>query len=150
MDDVEDPRDPEFVHAAQPHGARQDLANLLVGQRPVRIDEGQRHLPIQCSVQRLPELQVRRAAVEDQQPVATAGDAGAGNQVQGVLTGRWFGCRLHRITGGAELRRFEVGIRGWSAVGPRRRLRRRDGADLKIGRHVGLEIISGGFGDSLG
>ena len=81
VDDVEDTGDAEFVEAAQSHGASQDFADLLVGQPPVRIDERQRHLPIQRGVQRLPELQVRRPAVEHQQPVATAGDAGAGDQV---------------------------------------------------------------------
>ena len=128
MDNVENPGDPEFVDAAQPHRARQDLANFLVGQRPVRVHERQRNLPIQRRVERLPELQVQHSAVEDQEPVAAAGDAGAGNKVRGIL-GRWW---LHsRFARCVEL-----------AVGPGR-FRRRHGSDLKIGRHVGLEIIDG-------
>ncbi len=81
MNDVEDSGDANFVDAAQPHGASQDLAELLVGKRRVRIDESQCHLPIQRGVQCLPELSVRRPAMEDQQPVATAGDAGTGDQL---------------------------------------------------------------------
>ena len=54
---------------------------LLVGKCCVRIDESQCHLPIQRGVQCLPELGVRRPAMEDQQPVATAGDAGPGDQL---------------------------------------------------------------------
>ena len=61
--------------------------NCVVGQRRVRVDEGQRHLAVQRGVQRLPELQGRRAAVEDQQPVPAAADDGARNEMD-VLVGR--------------------------------------------------------------
>ena len=81
MDDVEHPGDTGLVDPAEPQGAGQDLLQDIVGQGPVGVDEGQRHLPVQRGVQRLPELQRGCAAVEDQQPIAAAGDTGAGNQV---------------------------------------------------------------------
>ncbi len=56
-----------------------------VRQRGVGIDERQRDLAVERGVQRMPELQVRRTAVEHQQPVAPAGDGGAGNEVDVVL-----------------------------------------------------------------
>ena len=90
--DVEDAGDAGHVDAAQLQRAVQDLLQLLVGQRRVGVDEGQRDLPVQRGVQRLPELQVGRAAVEDQQPVAAAADGGAGDEVD-VLVG---GGRLDR------------------------------------------------------
>ena len=87
-DHVEHPCDAGHVQAAELEGARQDLPHLLVGQRRVRVDERQRDLAVQRGVEGLPELQVRRAAVEDQQPVAAAADGGARNEVD-VLVGRW-------------------------------------------------------------
>ena len=81
VDDVEHPGDAGLVDPAEPQGAGQDVLQNVLGQGPVRVDEGQRHLPVQRGVERLPELQGRRTAVEDQQPVAAAGDTGAGNQV---------------------------------------------------------------------
>ena len=148
MDDVEYPGDAGFVDPAEPQGAGQDLLQHVVGQGPVRVDEGERHLPIQRGVQRLPELQGGCAAVEDQQPVAAAGDAGAGNQVLIVLVPRRFLARLaQRIEpgriAGAESGRLEGGIRRRFAVGRRRGLRWRDGADLEVGWDVGLEIVGG-------
>ena len=86
VDDVEHPGDAGLVDPAQPQGAGQDLLQDLVGQGAVGVDEGQRHLPVQRGVHRLPELQGRGAAVEDQQPVAAAGDTGAGNQVHDRLS----------------------------------------------------------------
>ena len=159
VDDIKDSGDAGFVDSAQPHGARQDLAKLVVGKRPVGVHERQRHLPVQRSVQGLPELQMRRPAVEDQQPVAAARDAGAGDQVLVVVPRRRLRRRLVRRIevdriALAESCRFEAGIGRRFAVGSRRGLACSDGADLEIGRDVGLEIVSErrrcGVGDSFG
>ena len=85
--DVEYPRDAGTVDAAQPQCAGQDLLHCSSGSSAVGVDEGQRHLAVQRGVERLPELQGGRAAVEHQQPVAAAGDAGAGDQVD-IVFGR--------------------------------------------------------------
>jgi hypothetical protein len=52
-----------------------------------------------------------------------------------MIVGRW------RLSG-RFARRVELDGVGGSAVGPRR-LRRRHGSDMKIGWHVGLEIVDG-------
>ncbi len=94
---------------------------MLVGQRRVRVDEGQRDLPVQCGVERLPELQVGRAAVEDQQPVAATADAGAGNEVDVFIGGRGLDGWL---MGHVEGQRFAGGIAavvGGRAAGDRHR-----------------------------
>ena len=80
------------------------------GRAPSGIDEGQRHLPVQRGVQRLPELQGRRAAVEDQQPVAAAGDTGAGNQVD--VVGRRLSGRARGVRRTGSARRRVVGATG--------------------------------------
>ena len=67
---------------AQPRRACQDLAHLIRRQGAVGIDERQSHLAIQRGVEGLPELQGGRTAVEHQQAVTAAGDAGAGDQVE--------------------------------------------------------------------
>ena len=93
---------------------------LLVGQRRVGIDECQPDLAIQRRVQCLPELQVRRSAVEDQQPVAAASDGGAGYEVH-VLIRR---CRLdRRLARHVEGQPFAGGIAavvGWRPTRGRR------------------------------
>ncbi len=151
---VEHPRDAGHIKAAELQRARQDLLHLLVGQRRVRVDEGQRDLPVQRGVERLPELQVGRAAVEDQQPVAAAADGGARNEVDVLVGGggldRRFPWRGERdgLTGGIAAviggraagdrhRRGAVG-----GLGKRRGLRgrRRVVFDV-VGRHVGREVV---------
>ena len=122
-----------------------------IGQRRVGVDEGQRHLAVQRGVQRLPELQVRRAAVEDQQPVAAAArwwHRGSGGRPRR----RW---RTRSAVRGAGRRRWVAGgiaaVVGGRAAGDRHRrgpvggLRERRGLrGLRrvvfgvVGRHVGL------------
>ena len=115
MDDVEYPGDAGFVDPAEAQRAGQNLLQHLRGKGPVGVDERQRHLAVQRGVQRLPELQRRRAAVEHQQPVTSAGDTGARNQV----VGGQIAVRLVRCA--------------------RLRIRTR----LGVGRNVGLEVVGG-------
>ena len=91
-------------------------ADCSSGSVAVRVDEGQRHLAVQRGVERLPELQVRRTAVEDQQPIAAAGDDGAGYQMDVLVRGCGLDGRLARRVEGQS-------IRGWG------RLRGPTGAD---------------------
>ena len=127
--------------------------HLLVGQRRVGIDERQRHLAIQRGVERLPELQGGRPAVEDQQPVAAAGDAGAGDQVDVFVGGREprspvRAARRRAADRGAGRRRSRGGLPDAGRPVPiravrrhrrrRRRLRRRHRV---IGGDVGLEVV---------
>ena len=135
VDHVEHPGDTGLVDAAEPQGAGQDLLQHVVGQRPVGVDEGQRHLPVQGGVQRLPELQGRRAAVEDQQSIAAAGDASAGNQMD-VVSCRVPPAVAGRIERGRPAPRFgrDVAV---ALVGRARRRR----LGLAVGGDVGLEVV---------
>ena len=96
--DVEHPSDAGMLDAAQLHCAGQDFGKLVVGQHGVGIDERERDLAVVGGVHRVPELQVRGSAVEDQQSVATAGDGGTGNQVDVVVAVT----RRRRLVGHAE------------------------------------------------
>ena len=83
--------------AAEGQGPGQDGLHLRSGKPALRVDERQRHLPIQRDVEGLPELQPGRPAVKHQQPVAAVGNSRAGYQVRLGTTGL-------RIGGGAEPR----------------------------------------------
>src|SRR6185312_4365933 len=76
-------------------------------------------------VQRLPELQVGRAAVENQQAVAPAADAGAGNEVHVLIGGRRLDRRLARDV---ERQALAGGVAAVVGRWPARR-GRRHGAD---------------------
>ena len=75
----------------------------------------------------------RRAAVEHQQPVAAAGDAGAGDQVDVVLGG----AEWHRSRGASKASGSRVGSPAsrWRTVADRRR--------RAVRRDVGLEVVGG-------
>ena len=95
--DVEDAGDAGHVDAAELAGcATGSPAARSSDSVAVRVDEGQRDLPVQRGVQRLPELQVRRPAVEDQQSVAAAADDGARDEVDVLVGGRRLDGRLAR------------------------------------------------------
>ena len=136
--------------------AGQDLLHLLVGQRRVRVDEGQRDLAVQRGVERLPELQVGRAAVEDQQPVAAAADGGAGNEVDVLVGGGGLDRRFPRRGERDGLAGGIAAVVGGRAAGDRHRRRpvgglgdgcglpglaaRRRCSDV-VGGHVGREVV---------
>ena len=122
MHDVEHPGDTGLFDSAEPQCARQDLLQDVWWQGAVRVDERQRHLAVQCGVQGLPELQGRRATVEDQQAVAAAGDTCARYQVGIILGGGRFRAPL---TGRVEWNRPTGGLG-------------------HLGRNVRLEVVGDG------
>ena len=79
--DVEHPCDAGHVDPAQPRRARQDLLHLPSG----RVPSGSTNVSATCRSRAVSSAcqncRCGRAAVEHQQPVAAAGDAGAGDQV---------------------------------------------------------------------
>ena len=111
--DVEHAGDAGPFEAAQLSVRARISCTCSSGRVRVGVDERQRHLPVQRGVEGLPELQPGRTAVEHQQPVASAGDAGAGDEVDVVLA---VGRSPSPARGGRRRRR----ARGWD----RRRSRR--------------------------
>ena len=97
---VEDAGDAGSLEPAEPKRAVQYFLQLLVPQRRVGVDERQGDLAVQRRVERLPELQVGRPAVEDKQPVAATADSGARNEVHVFIRGRgldrWFTWNVER------------------------------------------------------
>ncbi len=123
---VEHPGDTGNIDAAEFECARKDFLHLRVGHGGVRVDERQRHLAVQRGVQCLPELQVRRTAVEHQQSVAAFGDGRPGDEVH-VVFGRFQGGIVRRRERDRLARRVTavIGERARRPVGPRSRPSRR-------------------------
>ena len=140
MRDVEHPSDARQFDTTQFRGAGKDFAELTFGQLTVRTDERQRYLAVVGGVHRMPELQVRRTPVEDQQPVSAAGDGGARDQV--VVVGR--GRIQWGLVGCVERRR---GPRGVGGVVRRRPLTH---WMSRLAGDVGLEGVRRRAGDSGG
>ncbi|BCI92482.1 hypothetical protein NIIDMKKI_76880 [Mycobacterium kansasii] len=135
MQDVEHPRDTGFLDTAQPQGAGQDSLAHLLGQRALRVDECQRHLAIQRGVQRLPEPQMRCAAVEDKQTVAAVGNAGAWNQVDVVPRHRRFRATLAWRIERNRPAGIGVAVEPVGPAGPR------PGTPIGVGGNVGLKVV---------
>ena len=138
--------------------------DLLVGQRRVRVDEGQRDLPVQRGVERLPELQVwvrrrgRPAAGSGRRRCWRREPGGRSSDVAASIGGRGGRRRieLDRVAC-IRTRWLEIGRRHDSPLDGAEACRRRDGADARShrrGRRAGSRRPAGDgvpeSGDSFG
>ena len=117
---------------------RARIRGLRVGQRRSGVDEGQGHLSVQRGVQCVPELQMRRASMEDQQPVAAVGECTGRRRrsapvcsVSGGSSGGCGRCEFVGQTDGGSW--WWLRAPGW---GPHRSVRMRRIACGSVGHHT--------------